>query len=375
MTECGPLRDVRVLELAGIGPGPFCGMLLADMGADVVRAERAEWAGLGTGDLSPRFDVTNRNKRSIALDFKSPQDVRIVLSLAERADILIDPFRPGVTERLGLGPADCQARNPRLVYGRMTGWGQDGPLAARAGHDLNYIALSGALGSIGDRDGTPAIPLNLVGDYGGGALYLAFGLLAALHESRRSGQGQVVDAAMTDGAASLMSIFYGLRQAGAWPGARGDNMLDGGAPYYQVYETADGQYVSVGAIEARFYAELLAGLGLDPATLPQQNDRSQWPAMRARFAAIFRARSRAEWVETLQHRDCCFAPVLSLDEAPHHPHNVARGTFQTLDGVVQPGPAPRFSRTPGALRRHAPERGEDGEAILRDWGLTPEQGA
>lgn len=363
------MRDVRVLELGGIGPGPFCGMLLADMGADVVRAERGEWSGLGMADTAPEYDLTNRNKRSIAVDLKTGDGIATVLRLAAAADILIDPFRPGVTERLGLGPADCHAVNPRLVYGRMTGWGQDGPLAPRAGHDLNYIALSGALHAMGTAAG-PAIPLNLVGDYGGGALYLAFGLLCALHEAQRSGQGQVVDAAMTDGAASLMTIFYAMRQSGGWPGSRGENVLDGGAPFYQVYATADREYISIAAIEPKFYRELLQRLEIDPDTLPPQFDRGQWPAMRDRFAALFRTRTRAEWCALLEQHDVCFAPVLSLDEAPRHAHNLARGTFQDLAGVLQPGPAPRLSRTPGRLHRHAPARGQDGDEILQDWGLT-----
>ena len=346
-------------------------MLLADMGADVVRVERADWPGLGLLDIPPAHDIANRNKRSIAVDLKSPGGVQLVLRMVERADILVDPFRPGVAERLGLGPAECHARNRRLVYGRMTGWGQDGPLAPRAGHDLNYIALSGALGAMGPPGGPPAIPLNLVGDYGGGALYLAFGLLCAVHESKASGLGQVVDAAMVDGAASLMSIFYGLRQMGGWPGAPGANALDGGAHYYQAYRTLDGEHVAIGAIEPKFYAELLACLGLDPAELPAQGDRSQWPAMRERFAAIFRTRTRADWTEALEGKDACFAPVLSMEEAPAHPHNRARGTFQAVDGVVQPGPAPRLSRTPGTLRHPAPARGEHGEAILRDWDVAP----
>ncbi len=363
----GPLDGARVLELDGIGPGPFCGMLLADMGADVVRLERAGGSMTSPAGIQSQFDITNRNKRSMIVDLKSPAGVETALQLVERADILIDPFRPGVTERLGLGPEDCNARNPRLVYGRMTGWGQDGPLAQEAGHDINYIALSGALGSICSADGAPVIPLNLVGDYGGGALYLAFGLLCALHESKHSGRGQVVDAAMTDGAASLMSVFYGLRAAGNWPGSPGENLIDGGAPYYNVYETADGGYVSVGALEPKFYAALLRCLSIDPGSLPPQTDPSGWRATKARFAETFRTRTRAEWIAAMVNQDACFAPVLRLDEAPDHPHNHARGTFQTLDGVVQPGPAPRLSRTPGTLRTSAPGRGQHQADILRDW--------
>ena len=365
----GALDRVRVLELDGIGPGPFCGMLLADMGADVVRLERVDGPPASPGGVPPEFDIANRNKRSIAADLKSPAGLQTVLKLVERADMLIDPFRPGVTERLGLGPEECHARNPRLVYGRITGWGQDGPLAQEAGHDINYVALSGALGSICSRGGVPVIPLNLVGDYGGGALYLAFGLLCALHESKRSGRGQVVDAAMTEGAASLMSLFYGLRAAGTWLASPGQNLIDGGAPYYNVYETSDGSYVSVGALEPKFYAALLRCLGIDPASLPPQTDPGGWPATKARFADIFRTRTRAEWVAVMAGQDACFAPVLSLDEAPDHPHNHARGTFQRMSGVVQPGPAPRLSRTPGSLRACAPRRGEHQADILRDWTL------
>ena len=365
----GALDGVRVLEFDGIGPGPFCGMLLADMGADVVRLERAGGPATGQAGMQPRFDITNRNKRSMIADLKSPTGIETALQLVERADILIDPFRPGVTERLRLGPEDCHARNPRLVYGRMTGWGQDGPLAQEAGHDINYIALSGALGSICSPGGVPIIPLNLVGDYGGGALYLAFGLLCALRECQRSGRGQVVDAAMTDGAASLMSVFYGLRAAGDWLGSPGENLIDGGAPYYNVYETADGLYVSVGALEPKFYAALLRCLGIDPDSLPPQNDPAGWPATKTRFAGIFRTRSRAEWITIMAGQDACFAPVLRLDEAPDHPHNHARGTFQRIGGVVQPCPAPRLSRTPGTLRTSAPARGQHQAEVLRDWAI------
>jgi alpha-methylacyl-CoA racemase len=364
----GPLTGVRVLELAGIGPGPFCGMLLADMGADLLRIDRLEGTDLGL-PLEPKFDVMARGRRSIALDLKKPQSIETVLALAEKADALIEGFRPGVTERLGLGPDACFAHNPRLVYGRVTGWGQDGPLAQAAGHDINYIAISGALHAIGRAGEAPVSPLNLVGDFGGGAMYLAFGIACALLEARTSGRGQVVDAGMSDGAASLMAIFYGRLAAGKWLDARGVNTLDGGSPWYAVYETADGKHIAIGAIEGRFYAELVKRLGLDPATLPGQHERARWPELRAAFAAAFKAKTRDEWCKLLEGTDVCFAPVLSLAEAPMHPHNRARGTFVERDGVTQPAPAPRFSRTPGEVARSAPQRGQGGAAALADWGF------
>jgi alpha-methylacyl-CoA racemase len=364
----GPLTGVRVLELAGIGPGPFCGMLLADMGADVLRIDRLEGADLGL-PLEPRFDVMARGRRSIALDLKKSQAIEIVLALAAKADALIEGFRPGVTERLGLGPDACFARNPRLVYGRVTGWGQDGPLAQAAGHDINYIAISGALHAIGRAGEPPVSPLNLVGDFGGGAMYLAFGIACALLEARASGRGQVVDAGMSDGAASLMAIFYGRLAADKWRDERGVNTLDGGSPWYAVYETGDNKHIAVGAIEGRFYAELVKRLGLDPTTLPGQHERAGWPQLRAAFAAAFKAKTRDEWCKLLEGTDVCFAPVLSLAEAPAHPHNRARGTFVERDGVTQPAPSPRFSRTPGDIVRGAPQRGEGGAAALTDWGF------
>jgi alpha-methylacyl-CoA racemase len=367
----GPLTGVRVLELAGIGPGPFCGMLLADMGADVLRVDRLEAADLGL-PIAPRFDVIGRGRRSIGLDLKQPAAVKIALTLAEKADVLIEGFRPGVAERLGLGPDACAARNPRLIYARVTGFGQEGPLAQAAGHDIDYIALTGALHAIGRAGERPVPPLNLVGDYGGGALYLAFGIACALTERARSGRGQVIDAAMSDGAASLMAIFYGRLAAGAWRDARGANAIDGGAPWYDVYEAADGKYVAVGAIEARFYAALIEGLGLDPAALPERSDRARWPELRERIAAAFRVKTRDDWCAAFAGRDACVAPVLSLAEAPLHAHNRARQTFLERDGLAQPAPAPRFSRTPGRLPRPAPRRGEGGAAALADWGFdTP----
>jgi alpha-methylacyl-CoA racemase len=367
----GPLSGIRVLELAGIGPGPFCAMMLADMGADVLRVDRPEPVDLGL-PLEPKFDVIARGRRSIALDLKDTRAIEIALALVEKADVLIEGFRPGVTERLGLGPDACLARNPRLVYGRVTGWGQDGPLAQAAGHDINYIAIAGALHAIGPAQ-RPAPPLNLVGDYGGGAMYLAFGIVCALCERHSSGRGQVIDTAMSEGAASLMSIFYGRMAAGLWHDKRGVNILDGGAPWYNVYETADGKYVAVGAIEGRFYAKLMQRLGLDTPSLPDQYDRTRWPEVRANLARIFQKKTRDEWCEALAGHDVCIAPVLSIAEAPSHPHNRARGAFFECDGVIQPGPAPRFSRTSGRVERGAPRRGEGGAAAFADWGFSPEQ--
>ena len=364
----GPLSGVKVLELAGIGPGPFCAMMLADMGADVLRVDRLEPADLGL-PLEARFDILARGRRSIALDLKRAEAIEIVLALSERADVLIEGFRPGVTERLGLGPETCGARNPRLVYGRVTGWGQHGPLAHAPGHDINYIAVSGALHAIGRAGQAPVPPLNLVGDYGGGAMYLAFGIVCALVERQSSGRGQVIDAAMSDGAASLMSIFYARLAAGAWQDERGVNAIDGGAPWYDVYETSDGEHIAIGSIEGRFYARLMQLLGLDAQMLPEQHDKARWPELRARLRDAFKQKTRDAWCELLQGHDVCFAPVLSLAEAPVHPHNCARATFIERDGVVQPAPAPRFSRTPGSIGRGAPQRGEGGAAALADWGF------
>jgi alpha-methylacyl-CoA racemase len=364
----GVLSGYRVIELAGIGPGPMCAMLLSDMGADVVRIDRLADAGLGIS-AGTKFNLLNRGRRSVALDLKRPEAIEAVLKMAERADALIEGFRPGVTERLGLGPDTCLKRNPKLVYGRMTGWGQEGPMAHAAGHDINYIALSGALHSIGRRGEAPVPPLNLVGDFGGGALYLALGIVAGLLEAQRSGKGQVVDAAMVDGAASLMTAIYGLRGSGLWTENRGENMLDTGAHYYDVYETSDGKYVSIGSIEPKFYDELLTLSGLKNEELPRQQDRTQWPAMKKRIAAIFKSKTRDEWCKIMEGSDVCFAPVLSMDEAPHHPHNRHRGTFVQVEGVTQPGPAPRFGRTPSAIQRPPARAGEHTEEALRDWGF------
>ncbi len=368
----GPLVGLRVLELAAIGPGPMAAMLLADLGADVIRIDRPVPADLGV-PMPAHFDVNGRGRRSVAIDLKQRAGVDAVLRLADRADVLIEGWRPGVAERLGLGPADCHARHPGLVYGRMTGWGQTGPLAEVAGHDIDYIAIAGALGAFGPADGKPAPPLNLVGDYGGGALYLAFGLLAALHERQRSGLGQVVDAAMVDGAASLTGIFHGLAAARQWDGretARGRNLLDGGAPFYDTYACADGRFVAVGALEPRFFAELIARLGLDDGWRARQYDRRAWPELRAVLAAAFAARGRDDWAAHFDGSDACVAPVLSLAEAPSHPHLRARATFVEVDGVVQPAPAPRFSRTPSATPRPSPEPGADTDAVLAEAGFT-----
>ncbi|MCW5891148.1 MAG: CoA transferase [bacterium] len=368
----GPLTGFRIVELAGIGPGPFCAMLLADLGAEVLRVERTADAGLGIAK-PVEFDLYNRSRRCIAVDLKTPDGVPTVLRLVARADALIEGFRPGVMERLGLGPEPCLARNPRLVYGRMTGWGQTGPLAQAAGHDWNYIAITGALHAIGRAGEAPVPPLNLVGDFGGGSLYLAVGILAGLLETQRSGKGQVVDAAITDGAASLMTLFYGLAGAGLWHGERGRNLLDTGAHFGEIYETRDGKYVSVLAIEPKFYAELCRRIGLDPATLPAQNDQGEWPALKERFAAVFRTKTRDEWCAILEGTDACFAPVLPMAEAPAHPHNVARGTFVEVGGVVQPAPAPRFSRTPGAIQSPPARPGEHTDAALADWGFAADE--
>ena len=364
----GPLTGVKVLEVAGIGPGPFCGMLLADMGADVLRVDRLQASDLGL-PVEPKYDIMSRGRRSIALDLKQPAAIETVLQIAARADALIEGFRPGVTERLGLGPEACLARNPRLVYGRITGWGQDGPLAQAAGHDINYIALSGALHAIGREGAAPVPPLNLVGDFGGGGMVLAFGIVCALFEARASGKGQVIDAAMSEGAASLMAMFYGRMAAGHWRDRRGVNVLDTGAPWYDVYETADGKHVAIGSIEGRFYAELLQRLGLNSAALPGQFEFARWPELRAAFAAAFKKKTREEWCRDMEGTDVCFAPVLSLAEAPQHAHNRARGAFVEIEGVTQPAPAPRYSRTPGAVARTAPRRGEGGAQALADWGF------
>jgi alpha-methylacyl-CoA racemase len=365
----GPLSGLRIIEMAGIGPGPFTAMLLADMGADIIRVDRRKTLfGADAG-----LDVLNRGRPSIVVDLKHPDGVDTVLRLVEAADGLIEGYRPGVMERLGLGPEACLARNPRLVYGRMTGWGQDGPMASAAGHDNNYIALAGVLRNFARSGHAPVPPLNLVGDFGGGGMFLAFGVVCGLLEASRSGQGQVVDAAMVDGSAVLMTMIYAFRAQGIWAGEPGDNLLDTGAPFYDVYETSDGEYVAIGAIEGQFYAELLDRLGIDAAELPHQMDRSQWPALKARFAEIFRTRTRAEWCELLEGSDACFAPVLSMDEAHRHPHNAARATFTERGGVLQPAPAPRFSRTAPELGRPPSSPGADTDEALAAWGFADDE--
>jgi len=368
----GPLAGYKVIELAGIGPAPLCAMLLSDMGAEVVRVDRVTPGGLGMA-MPPRFDLLNRGRRSVAIDLRKGEGVETLLRLVEKADALIEGFRPGVTERLGIGPEECFARNPKFVYGRMTGWGQEGPLAHSAGHDINYISLVGALHSIGRTGEAPVPPLNLVGDYGGGGLYLAFGIVCGLLEASRSGRGQVVDAAMVDGAASLMTTFYGLRAMGIWTDRRGENLLDSGAHFYDVYETADNKYISIGSIEPKFYAELLRLTGLEGSTLPGQLDRAKWPEMREVLRAVFKTKSRDEWCAIMEGTDVCFAPVLSMEEAPKHPHNKARETFVEIDGVIQPGPAPRFSRTKAEIQGPPAKPGQHTDAILADWGFTPEE--
>jgi alpha-methylacyl-CoA racemase len=366
----GPLAGFRIVEMAGIGPAPMCAMLLADLGATVLRIDRRQPSGLGLpGDA--RFNIMNRSRHAIAVDLKQPEGVALVLRLVGAADALIEGFRPGVMERLGLGPEPCLARNPKLVYGRMTGWGQTGPLAEAAGHDLNYIALAGVLHSIGRAGQPPTPPLNLVGDFGGGALYLAFGLTCGLLEAQRSGKGQVVDAAMVDGAASLMTMFYALHAAGSFTAARGENALDSGAFFYDVYECADGKYVSVAPIEDKFLEEFLRRMEIDPAEMPPKMDRRRWPEAKAKLAARFKRKTRDEWCRLLEGSDACFAPVLSLAEAPSHPHNLARQSFVELDGIVQPSPAPRFSRTPAGRPTPPEVPGERGITSLAQWGLPP----
>ena len=369
----GPLAGLRVIELASIGPGPMCAMLLADQGADVIRIDRVEPSGLGV-PLDPKCDVTARGRRTIALDLKQTGGRDAAMRLIDRADALIEGWRPGVAERLGLGPDDCLKRNARLVYGRMTGFGQSGPLAQAAGHDINYIALTGALHAIGPANGKPVPPLNLIGDYGGGALYLAFGLMAALVERQRSGRGQVVDAAMVDGASSLMSIFHGLLASGRWDvDTRSGNLLDGGAPFYDTYVASDGKYLSVGCLEPKFFAEFAQRIGLDQRFVQRQYDRRVWPEMRATIAALLATRTRDDWCGALDGSDACVAPVLTLREAPMHPHARERGAFIEVDGVMQAAPAPRFSRSHGATP-HAPRvAGSDGEAVLLEAGFARDE--
>ena len=360
----GPLTGTRIIELAGIGPGPFCGMLLADMGAEVIRVDRA------TGRSRRAQDVLTRGRRSIAVDLKSDRGRAVILKLCESSDALFEGFRPGVAERLGVGPADCMARNEKLVYGRMTGWGQEGPMAQAAGHDINYISLVGALHAIGEAGGKPVPPLNLVGDFGGGGMFLAFGLVCALLEAQKSGRGQVVDAAMVDGAATLMAMFFTMRASGAFKTDRGTNLLDGGAHFYGTYETSDGRYISLGSIEPQFYALLVEKAGLDPERFSAQMDQSRWVEFKSELTEVFKTRTRDEWCDIMEGTDVCFAPVLELDEAHRHPHAQARNAFVDLEGVLQPAPAPRFSRSEVAVSHGSRLPGEDTVEVLGNAGFA-----
>ena len=372
MAASGPLVGYKVIELAGIGPNPMCAMLLADMGAEVIRVDRLVDAGLGI-KMDPKHAFLDRSRRSIAVDLKSPEGVELILKMVEQSDALIEGFRAGVTERLGLGPNECHQRNPKLVYGRITGWGQNGPLAKAAGHDINYISLAGAAHAIGPSDRPPPPPLNLVGDFGGGGAYLAIGVLAALLEANKSGLGQVVDAAMVDGVASLMTAIYGMHAAGIVTDERGTNILDGGAHFYDTYETADSRYISIASIESKFYIELLELTGFDDPDCQGHRDKDAWPELGIKMAELIKTKTRDEWCEILEGSDICFAPVLNLAEAPKHPHNVARDTFVTVDCVVHPAPAPRFSRTPSKIQKGASVRGSDTLAVLAEWNFEASQ--
>ncbi|BBX00082.1 CaiB/BaiF CoA transferase family protein [Mycolicibacterium moriokaense] len=371
MTVGGPLTGVKVIELAGIGPGPYAAMLLADMGAEVVRIERP---GPSASGIPPELDVLRRNRRSVVIDLRDPRGAQTVQAMTAHADVLLEGFRPGVTERLGLGPADCWEVNPRLVYGRMTGWGQTGPLAHSAGHDIGYIALTGALGAIGRAGEGPVPPLNLLGDFGGGSTFLVIGVLAALLEAAQSGQGQVVDAAIVDGASSLTAALHGMMAAGGWKDRRGENLLDTGRPWYDTYQTADGQWMAVGAIEPKFYAEFASLLGLPDEIAALRDDPDGWPKLRSAIADAFASRSREEWATVFDGTDACVAPVLSLTEAAHHPHLAARDTFIDVGGVVQPAPAPRFSRTAVAHPKPPAAVGADAREVLADWGIDDAEG-
>ncbi len=369
----GPLEGVRVVEVAGIGPGPFCAMLLADMGADVLRVDRAS-SVVTAEEYEPDADyLLNRGRRSIGLDLKSPDGVEAMLRLVDEADVIMEGFRPGVAERLGIGPEVVHARKPSVVYGRMTGWGQSGPSANTPGHDINYVALTGILHSMGRFGAPPSPPLNLIGDFGGGGMLLAFGIVCGLLEARASGQGQVIDAAMLDGAALIGTMLYGMSQMGQWSEERGTNLLDSGAHFYEVYETADGKYISIAPMEPKFYANLLAILQLDPADLPDQMDRDSWPAMKEKFAAIFREKTRDEWTALLGDAEVCYAPVLTVSEAMEDPQVKERGVFTEIDGVVQPVPAPRFSRTPGQIPGPPSHPGQHTDEALVDWGFPAEE--
>jgi alpha-methylacyl-CoA racemase len=369
----GPLTGLKVVELAGIGPAPMAAMMLSDMGAEVIRVDRLTASGLGI-PMPKKFNFLGRGRKSIAVDLKNPEGIDALLELIDKADILIEGFRPGVMERLGMGPEVCLERNPKLVFGRVTGWGQEGPLSKSAGHDLNYIALSGALHAIGrSNDEPPTPPLNLVGDFGGGTMFIVVGILAALHEVKNSGKGQVVDAGMVDGALSLMTSIYGMHAGGNQSDERASNILDSGAHFYNTYETRDGKYVSIGSIETKFYAMLLEKLGLDPDSLPPQMERESWPSMKEKFKEIFLTKTRDEWCALMENTDICFAPVLSLAEAPDYAHNKERGSFVEVDGVMQPAPAPRFSATPSSIKSPTPPTGVHTDEVLADWGISAEK--
>lgn len=364
----GPLEGYRILEIAGIGPGPFCGMILSDMGAEVIRVDRASARGSGN-----KFDVLSRGRRSIAVDLKNPDGVETVLRLVEKCDALFEGFRPGVMEKLGLGPDVCQARNAKLVYGRMTGWGQHGAIEKAAGHDINYIALSGALHAIGRAGEKPVPPLNLVGDFGGGGMLLALGIVAALLEAQKSGKGQVVDAAMTDGSALLMAMMYGFHGMGTWSNKRGTNLLDTGAHFYETYECADGKWVAIGSIEPQFYALLMEKAELSDPDFKNQMNPAKWPELKEKLAAVFKGKTCDQWCELMEGTDVCFAPVLNFDEAPKHPHNIARETFVEVGGVTQPAPAPRFSRTPGAIQGAPGKAGAQTDDVLGECGFSADE--
>jgi alpha-methylacyl-CoA racemase len=369
----GPLQGLRVVEIGSMGPGPFCAMLLADLGADVIRIDRAHGASLPGPNTDFRLEVMNRGRRSVAVDLKNPEGREVVLNLIEKADALIEGFRPGVTERLGIGPDDCLARNPKMVYGRMTGFGQEGPLSQNVGHDINYVAQSGMLSLIGRKDHPPTPPLSLLGDFGGGGMLLALGILSALWDVRSSGKGQVVDASMVDGTATLCTAFFGFSQTGHWGAERGTNLVDSGAPFYDAYETSDGGHVAVGAMEPQFYAELLEVLGLDPAALPDQYDQARWPELKDIVARAFKACTREEWVQAARGTNACLTPVLSVAEAMVDPHATARDSFVEVNGLRQPAPAPRFSRTPARIDAPPPVPGEHTVEALADWGISEDR--
>ena len=367
----GPLSGKRIVEIAGIGPGPFCAMLLADLGAEVVRVDRASAVPDIMPD-SPNLDLLNRGRRSVGVNLKTPEGIETVLKLVQESDALIEGFRPGVAERLGIGPEECLARNPKLIYGRMTGWGQEGTYSSMAGHDINYIALSGVLGMIGREGGKPIPPVNLVGDFGGGGMLLALGICAALVETAKSGKGQIIDAAMTDGSALLSTMMHSFKAMGIW-GDRGTNLLDTGAPFYDVFECADGEFISLGSIEPQFYSELLRITEIDQSENPKQMDRAKWAEMKSKIGDAIKGKTRSEWEELMEGTDVCFAPVLSMDEAYEHPHNKQRNTFIEIAGVMQPAPAPRFSRTPASVSSPPPHAGQHTEEVLAGLGLTKDE--